>query len=157
MIIYRPFTWQHVCARLPSTTFGEGCTRSRFQGQGEVITSHRCSGCNYLSLPLILAQHSSFGQYTVNPKFYAHGLHFVMFDNDPFLPVSVTDNDAITWTNVDLLSATFSDIHLRVILQEIPQPSITEIGFKITSLKSPSDLPGASDVTTTEYTPKSCC
>ena len=73
MIIYRPFTWQHVCARLPSTTFREGCTRSRFQGQGEVITSHRCSGCNNLSLvPLILAQHSSFGQYTVNPKFYAH-------------------------------------------------------------------------------------
>ena len=44
------------------------------------------------------------------------------------------------WTNVDLSSVRSSGIHLRAILQEILQPSVTEISWKITSkfsLKSP--------------------
>ena len=40
-----------------------------------------------------------------------------------------------TWTNVDLLSVRSSGIHLRAILQEIPQPSVNEINLKITYLK----------------------
>ena len=37
-------------------------------------------------------------------------------------------------------------IPLRVILQEIPQPSVTEISLKITYLKFCSNLPGASEL-----------
>ena len=35
-------------------------------------------------------------------------------------------NQAITWTNVDWSSAKSSDIHIRAISQEMPQPSITK-------------------------------
>ena len=45
--------------------------------------------------------------------------------------------------NVDLSSVKSSGIHLRAILQEIPQPSVTEISLKITYLKFCSNLPGA--------------
>ena len=40
-------------------------------------------------------------------------------------------HQAITWTNVDLSSIRFSDIHLQAISQEIPQSSITNINLKI--------------------------
>ena len=39
---------------------------------------------------------------------------------------------AITWTNVDWSSVKSSDIHIRAISQEMPQPSITKICLKIT-------------------------
>ena len=41
-------------------------------------------------------------------------------------------HQAITWTNVDLSSIRSSDIHLRAISQEIPQPSVTIICSKTT-------------------------
>ena len=39
-----------------------------------------------------------------------------------------------------------SDIHIRVISQEVPQPSITEICLKITCLKIHSNLPGVNEL-----------
>ena len=53
---------------------------------------------------------------------------------------------AITWTNVDLLSVRSNDIHLRTISQEISQLPITEISFKITYLKFRSNLSGTSEL-----------
>ena len=41
---------------------------------------------------------------------------------------------AITWTNVDLSPVTSSEIHLRVNWQEIPQPTILNISFKIINI-----------------------
>ena len=55
-------------------------------------------------------------------------------------------HQAITWTNVDLSPARCSGIHLSAILQEIPQPSVTEISSKITYLKLCSNLPGANEL-----------
>ena len=52
----------------------------------------------------------------------------------------------MTWTNVDLSSVESSDIHLRASSQEIPQPSITEIIWKIKYLKFHSNLPGANEL-----------
>ena len=43
-------------------------------------------------------------------------------------------HQAITWTNVDLSSVTYSDIHLMATIQGIPHPSITVISLKITYL-----------------------
>ena len=40
-------------------------------------------------------------------------------------------HQAITWTNVDLTSQRSSDVHLRAILLEISQPSVTIISLKI--------------------------
>ena len=40
-------------------------------------------------------------------------------------------HQAITWTNVDLLSVKSNDIHLRAILQATYQPAITKINLKI--------------------------
>ena len=39
-----------------------------------------------------------------------------------------------------------NDIHIRAILQEMPQPSITKIGLKITSLNFHSNFPGANEL-----------
>ena len=39
-----------------------------------------------------------------------------------------------------------SDIHIRAITQEIPQPSITKICLKITCLKFHSNSPGANEL-----------
>ena len=55
-------------------------------------------------------------------------------------------HQAITWINVDLSSVRFSGIHLRSILQEITQSSVTEISLKITYLKFCSNLPGANEL-----------
>ena len=55
-------------------------------------------------------------------------------------------HQAITWTNVDLSSVRSSDFLLRASLQEIPQPSITEIIWKIKYLKFYSNFPGANEL-----------
>ena len=55
-------------------------------------------------------------------------------------------HQVITWTNVDWSSVKSSDIHIRVISQEMPQPSITKIHLKITYLKFPSHFPGANEL-----------
>ena len=55
-------------------------------------------------------------------------------------------HQAITWTNIDLSSVRSSGIHLSAILQEIPQPSVTEISLKITYLKFCSSPPGANEL-----------
>ena len=55
-------------------------------------------------------------------------------------------HQAITWTNVDLSSGRSSGIHLRAILQELPQPPVTEISLKITYSKFCSNLPGANEL-----------
>ena len=49
----------------------------------------------------------------------------------------------VTLTNVDLSPIRSSDIHLRAITQEIPQPSISKISVKIEYLKFHSNPPGA--------------
>ena len=51
-------------------------------------------------------------------------------------------HQAITWTNVDWSSVKSSDIHIRAISQEMPQPPITNICLKITYLKFHSNFPG---------------
>ena len=55
---------------------------------------------------------------------------------------------AITWTSVDLPSVRSIGIHLTTILQEILQPSITKISWKITILKFLWNLPGANELKT---------
>ena len=52
---------------------------------------------------------------------------------------------AITWTNVDWSSVKSSDIHIRAISQEMPQPSIIKICLKIICLKFTSNFPGANE------------
>ena len=52
----------------------------------------------------------------------------------------------ITWTNVDWSSVKSSDIHIRTISQEMPQPPITKIYFKVTYLKFHSNFPGANEL-----------
>ena len=55
-------------------------------------------------------------------------------------------HQAITWTNVDWSSVKSSDIHIRAISQETPQPSITKIFLKITYQKFHSTFPGANEL-----------
>ena len=50
----------------------------------------------------------------------------------------------MTLTNVDLSPIRSSDIHLRVITQEIPQPSISKISLEIEYIKFHSNPTGAS-------------
>ena len=45
-------------------------------------------------------------------------------------------HQTITWTNVDWSSVKSSDIHIRAISQEMPQPTITKICLKITCLEN---------------------
>ena len=56
-------------------------------------------------------------------------------------------HQAITWTNVDLSSLRSSDVHLRAILLEISQPSVTKISLKIIFLRFHWNLPGANELT----------
>ena len=56
-------------------------------------------------------------------------------------------HQAITWTNVDWSSVKSSDIHIRAISREMPQPSINEICLKITCLKFLLDFPGVNEFT----------
>ena len=60
----------------------------------------------------------------------------------PRLRLVVSRQKSITWTNIDLLSVRSSDIPLRAISQEIPQPSTTKISLKITYQTFYSNLPG---------------
>ena len=53
---------------------------------------------------------------------------------------------AITWTNVDLPPVRSIGIDLSTILQEILQPSIIKISWKITFLKFLWNLPGADEL-----------
>ena len=55
-------------------------------------------------------------------------------------------NQAITWTNVDWSSAKSSDIHIRAISQQMPQPLIIKIHLKITCPKFHSNSPGANEL-----------
>ena len=52
-------------------------------------------------------------------------------------------HQTITWTNVDLPYVWSSDIYMRTVSQEIPQPLTTKISLKITHLKFTLNLPGA--------------
>ena len=52
----------------------------------------------------------------------------------------------ITWTKVDLPSVRSIGIHLSTILQDILQPSITKISWKITFLKFLWNLPGVNEL-----------
>ena len=61
-------------------------------------------------------------------------------------------HQAITWIKVDLSIVKSSGIHLMAISQEIPQPQITEIRVKITSLKFRSNLPGANELNRLAWT-----
>ena len=56
-------------------------------------------------------------------------------------------HQAITWTNVDWSSVKSSDIHIRAISQEMPQPSITKFRLKITYLNFHSNFPGTNELT----------
>ena len=58
-------------------------------------------------------------------------------------------DQAITWTNVDWSSVKSSDIHIRAISQEVPQPSITKLKIrsKIAYLKFHSNFPGVNELT----------
>ena len=60
-------------------------------------------------------------------------------------------HQAITWTNVDLLSVRSSGIHLKAISQEIPQPPFTKVSLKITYLKLSWNLPGANELNVSIY------
>ena len=51
-------------------------------------------------------------------------------------------HQAITWTNVNWSSVESSDIHIRAVSQEMPQPSISKICLKIACLKFHSNFPG---------------
>ena len=55
-------------------------------------------------------------------------------------------HQANTWTNVDWSSVKSSDIHIRAISQEMPQPSIPKMGLKITYLKFHSNFSGANEL-----------
>ena len=54
-----------------NTIFQECCTRSMYQGRGQVITSHRYWGCNYSSPPLIPASDTTLLIY-VNSFIYSN-------------------------------------------------------------------------------------
>ena len=55
-------------------------------------------------------------------------------------------HQAITWTKVDLPSVRSIGIHLSTISQEILQPSVTKISWKISFLKSLWILPEANEL-----------
>ena len=55
-------------------------------------------------------------------------------------------HQAIIWTNVKLSSVRSSDNHLRTVLQETLQPSVTSISLKIIYLKYHLNLPGVSEL-----------
>ena len=55
-------------------------------------------------------------------------------------------HQAITWTTVNFSSVRFSNIHLRTISQDIPEPSITEISLKITFVTCHPILPGTNEL-----------
>ena len=60
--------------------------------------------------------------------------------------IALSVSPAITRNNVDLSSVRSINIHLRAILQKIPQPPIIKISLKISFLKFLSNLPGANEL-----------
>ena len=56
-------------------------------------------------------------------------------------------HQAITWTNVDLSSVKSSDIHIKEISQEAPQPPINKNSLKIDYLKFYSNVSGNNELT----------
>ena len=54
---------------------------------------------------------------------------------------------AITWTNVDLLSVRSSGTHLKAISWEIPQQPFAKFSLKTTHMKLNWNLPGANELT----------
>ena len=60
---------------------------------------------------------------------------------------NIVIQETITWTNVDWSSMKSSDIHIRAISHQMPQPSITKICLQITCLKFHSNFPGANELT----------
>ena len=120
--------------------------------------------CNYLSLPKIPASGANVVNYRIIATwsliyYLIYLLHVLTHWG---LVTSHGDRDlgqhwlrqwldawrhqAITWTNVDLSLARSCDIHLRPSSQEIPQPSISEIVWKIKYLKYHSSFPGANEL-----------
>ena len=61
-------------------------------------------------------------------------------------PPTHWQDQAITWTNIDWSLVKSSDSHIRAISKEMPQPSITKIGLKITYIKFHSNFPGANEL-----------
>ena len=55
-------------------------------------------------------------------------------------------HQAITWTNVALLSVRSSNIHLGAISQKIPQPPITKLNLKVHYLNFHPNLLGANEL-----------
>ena len=55
-------------------------------------------------------------------------------------------HQAITWTNVHCSSVKSSDINIRAISQEMPQPSTTKIHLKMTYLKFHSRFSGGNEL-----------
>ena len=53
---------------------------------------------------------------------------------------------AITFTNVDLSSLRYSDVHLRAISPDMSQPSVTKISLNIIFLRFYWNLPGANEL-----------
>ena len=76
----------------------------------------------------------------------AHFLFGIKSLPEPMLSTTQQQQQAIVWTIVDSSSAWSSDIHLRAISQDIPQPSVTKISLKIAYLKFQSNLSGANDL-----------
>ena len=69
---------------------------------------------------------------------------------------------AITWTNVYLSSGRSSDIHLKAISEDIPQPLITKVSLRITYLRFHANLSGANELiaitaTCSRLENKFCC
>ena len=66
-------------------------------------------------------------------------------------------HQAITWTNVYLSSLRSSDFHLRAILLEISQPSVTKISMKMFFLRFCWNPPGANEVNQNTTVCRQCC
>ena len=66
----------------------------------------------------------------------------------------IKDNQAITWTNVDLSSKVFCGIHLRGISQEVLMNLIHNMWSEITPLELVPHLPAVNELDTGCTTPE---
>ena len=57
-------------------------------------------------------------------------------------------HQALSWTNVDLLSVRSSDLHSRAVSEEILHPSMNKISLKIIYRKFHPNVPGFNSLTT---------
>ena len=60
--------------------------------------------------------------------------------------ITSSQQQTISWTNVDLSPVKSNDIHQRAVLQEISQPPITKIRLKIIYHKFHSNLSGTNEL-----------